>query len=195
MSTRFISQDPLGQEANEPSGDVYLYTGDSPTNATDPYGTTLTFPSPGPGGGTSPGSSGSAGGAAGGAGVGGAPGGGVGAVPGGFGPAPGGCASKGPGLAEAGRCKSYQRLEETEEEIRRDRESEEPHARLFEYFEEGGKWIVGRKEEARELWDEVWTNRPKCYPNETQGGTQCSSAPPGDPNDPGNPWYPIKPEP
>jgi RHS repeat-associated protein len=123
VSTRFISQDPLGQEANEPSGNVYLYAGDSPTNATDPYGTNLGTPSPGPGPG-----SGEAGGGGGGSGGGGGGGSGAGATPGGFGAGPtpggpgsGGCSpgSKGPGLQEAARCKSYEKLEQAEEELRK----------------------------------------------------------------------------
>jgi RHS repeat-associated protein len=38
---------------------------------------------------------------------------------------------------------------------------------------------------------EVFENPPKCYPNEIEGGGQCSSAPPGGP---GNPFFPF-PEP
>ena len=37
-AARFVSQDPTGQEGSGPN--LYLYTNDSPTNATDPYGTT-----------------------------------------------------------------------------------------------------------------------------------------------------------
>jgi RHS repeat-associated protein len=35
---------------------------------------------------------------------------------------------------------------------------------------------------------EVLEHLPKCYPNEIEGGGQCSSAPPGSG---GNPWYPF----
>jgi len=37
-AARFLSQDPTGQEGSGPN--LYLYINDSPTNATDPYGTT-----------------------------------------------------------------------------------------------------------------------------------------------------------
>jgi RHS repeat-associated protein len=134
VGARFISQDPLGQEANEPSGNVYLYAGDSPTNATDPYGTT-NLKTPGPGG-PGPGAGGTGGGGSGGGGAGGGGGGvGGGSAGGGFGPGPtpggpgsGGCSrgSKGPGLAEAARCKSYEKLEQAEEGVRREREEEHP---------------------------------------------------------------------
>jgi RHS repeat-associated protein len=36
---RFISQDPLGSEANGPN--LYSYVGNAPTNTTDPFGTTF----------------------------------------------------------------------------------------------------------------------------------------------------------
>jgi RHS repeat-associated protein len=119
VGARFISQDPLGQEANEPSGNVYLYAGDSPTNATDPYGTT-NLKTPGPGG-PGPGVGGTGGGGAGG----GSAGGGFGPGPTPGGPGSGGCSrgSKGHGLSEAARCKSYEKLERVEEEIRREREN------------------------------------------------------------------------
>ena len=132
---RFISQDPLGQEANEPSGNVYLYAGDSPTNAIDPYGTNLKTPVPGPGsGGTGGGGSGGSGGGGGGGGAGG--GGSAGGGSFGAGPTPGGpgtpsCSpgTKGPGLSEATRCKNYEKLEETEEEHRREKEGEEKNSK------------------------------------------------------------------
>jgi hypothetical protein len=38
---------------------------------------------------------------------------------------------------------------------------------------------------------EVFEHPPKCFPNEIEGGGQCSSAPPGSP---GNPIFPF-PEP
>ncbi len=130
VATRFISQDPLGEEANGPN--VYLYAGDAPTNGTDPSGTNLRFPGPGPGGGVTP--NGDAGG---GSGVGGAAG-SVGVAPGGieagrgplpFGPGPsvGSCSpgSKGPGLTEASRCKNYEKIERLEEENLREDEEEQ----------------------------------------------------------------------
>ncbi len=52
-AARFLSQDPTGQEGSGPN--LYLYTNDSPTNATDPYGTS----SNGTGFGPAPGSCGS----------------------------------------------------------------------------------------------------------------------------------------
>jgi RHS repeat-associated protein len=44
-AARFVSQDPTGQEGSGPN--LYLYTNDSPTNATDPYGIDLKPPTPG----------------------------------------------------------------------------------------------------------------------------------------------------
>jgi RHS repeat-associated protein len=44
-AARFLSQDPTGQEGSGPN--LYLYTNDSPTNATDPYGIDLKPPTPG----------------------------------------------------------------------------------------------------------------------------------------------------
>ncbi len=146
VSTRFISQDPLGQEPNGPN--VYLYGANSPTNAVDPYGTNLKAPDPGPGGPTGPASA--EGGSPGGGGARGASG-GPGAAPGGFGPgpSPGGPGSsscspgtKGPGLSEAVRCKDYEKIEEAEEEHRRERESEEPRINHWEVLEEGIKRLV-----------------------------------------------------
>ena len=65
-SARFLSQDPTGQAGSGPN--LYLYTNDSPTNATDPYGTHLKPPTPSPGGGGGGGGGGGAGGGGGGCG-------------------------------------------------------------------------------------------------------------------------------
>ncbi len=110
-AARFLSQDPTG-----PAGgpNLYLYTGDSPTNAVDPYGTHLAPPTPSP----APGPGASSGTGAGGAGGGGGTGGGAsgsgaggGSAGGGFGPGPGpgsvcgaggGMPGKGSGLSSGG---------------------------------------------------------------------------------------------
>jgi RHS repeat-associated protein len=114
---RFISQDPLGQEGG--GSNLYLYTGDSPTNATDPYGTSLKTPTPttttGPGLGAA-----------------GAPGGGQGGTgsSGGFGPGPSSCPGgrgnvKGKGLSGGGSwlqeatCSAEEGLQEQNEESRK----------------------------------------------------------------------------
>jgi RHS repeat-associated protein len=94
---RFISQDPLGMAG---SGiNLYRYVGDSPMNATDPYG--LIGLGTGPGGADS------------GADV----------------PGPGSCGSSGGTKSSGGRgfwgkvqCNNYERLDETEREIGRERE-------------------------------------------------------------------------
>jgi len=93
-NTRFTGQDPLGQTANGPN--LYLYTEDSPMNATDPYGTQASLGNlPGPGTPAIPGLSGpgSSAGPSGSGGPGG-PGGGPGANGGNFGP---GTPAPGPG--------------------------------------------------------------------------------------------------
>lgn len=118
--TRFISQDPYGQAANGPN--LYLYTEDSPMNATDPYGTqslanlpgpgNTTFPAPGgPSPGGSGGSGGGGGGASGGAGAAGAGGGDF--APGGPGPGPG--TAGGPGGSSSKDGYKRQTLEEENE--------------------------------------------------------------------------------
>jgi RHS repeat-associated protein len=116
----FLSQDPSGQEGSGPN--LYLYANDSPTNATDPYGTHLTAPAPGLGG-ESGGSSGGAGG--GGAGGGGAGSGGAGSGAGGFGPGLDSCkggTAKGPGLSSGGNwfpvavCHNFERENQQIEE-------------------------------------------------------------------------------
>lgn len=109
-AARFISQDPTGQQGSGPN--LYLYTNDNPTNATDPYGTT-----------SSPGTSGGGGGGAG--------AGGSGGSGGGFGPGPGSCngsstsgaGAKGTGLSGGGNwvnpleCAFEEGLTEQAEEI------------------------------------------------------------------------------
>jgi RHS repeat-associated protein len=127
--TRFISQDPYGQVANGP--DLYLYTEDSPMNATDPYGTQSLASLPGPGnatfpapGGPSPGGSGGSGGgggAGGGAGAAGAGGGGF--SPGGPGPGPGGAGGPG-GSSGKGGYKRQTLEEENEQEKQEENETE-----------------------------------------------------------------------
>jgi len=114
VAGRFISEDPLGQEAAGPN--VYLYAEDSPTNAVDPYGTSLMAPMPGgagkgPGGMTGPsGGSSSTGNAGAGA---------------GFGPGVGGCSgpNKGTGggagaggIAEELNCSLFEKLGEAAKE-------------------------------------------------------------------------------
>jgi RHS repeat-associated protein len=126
-AARFIAQDPLGQEANGPN--VYLYTADDPTNAIDPYGTSIKPPSPAPPGGEGGeggegGSEGAgAGGGAGGAGS--ASAGGPGAHGSQAGCNPGGL--KGNGLGGGGdwlRCPNEEDLERLNQE-ERDKENEE----------------------------------------------------------------------
>jgi RHS repeat-associated protein len=122
-AARFISQDPLGQTANGPN--VYLYTADDATNATDPYGTNLRPPTPSPE--TPPSPSPAPGG--GGAGAGGAGGGGGGGGAGGAGAhSGGGCGPgglKGGGLGGGGNwliCpneEALERLTQEEELLRR----------------------------------------------------------------------------
>jgi RHS repeat-associated protein len=91
------------------------------------------------------------------------------------------------------RLERLRRLkEQVARENRAEAEREESHIHPFEYYEEAWKWAVERKEEARKALEEALNPLPKCYPNEIHGGTQCSSAPPGGPNDP---FYPITPEP
>jgi RHS repeat-associated protein len=131
---RFLTEDPLGQEANGPN--LYLYTLDSPTNAIDPYGTRLSLlepigpvgpggpgpVGPGPGPGPGPGGPGPGGPGPGGPGPGGPHG------PGWRGPGPGGPIGGGPGPGSQGEGeqKAIQRLElvelENEEEAREESE-------------------------------------------------------------------------
>jgi RHS repeat-associated protein len=102
----------------------------------------------------------------------------------GFGPAPAGCTG-GPGeLGPHVFCEPTKR--ETEET-----EPKGSHGNPFEELEKAGEWIIKIKEEGRKKLNELGPP-PKCYPNEIKGGTQCSSAPPGGPEDP---FYPIAPEP
>ena len=123
-AARFLSQDPTGQEGGGP--DLYLYTGDSPTNVTDPYGTNLKPPAPGEESGSNPG-------AGGGGGTGGAGGGAAASGPGANGNQPGcgGGGLKGNGLGGGGdwlRCpneEGLEKLDKEEEENRRQRELEE----------------------------------------------------------------------
>jgi RHS repeat-associated protein len=149
-AARFISQDPLGQEGSGPN--LYRYVDNTPINATDPYGTNLTGPSPGvttgnganggtaaPGGTTPGGTTGVTGGAS-------APSGprgesGAGKGGGTFGPSSGSCAgpNKGGGLGEVANCRNYERLEEAEAEIGRERE-----AREGEEYETGAKERDGK---------------------------------------------------
>ncbi len=117
---RFISQDPTGVAGSGPN--LYLYTNDSPTNATDPMGTTMRPPGPtfeGGNAGGAPGGGGSVGGSVGGEGT--TPYGGT------FGPsAPVGCnvsptakgggIKEGTGLFQAVRCRNIERLNKVEEE-------------------------------------------------------------------------------
>jgi RHS repeat-associated protein len=127
---RFISQDPTGIAGSGPN--LYLYTNDNPTNATDPMGTNLRPPGPNFGG--SPGST-----TSGGAGLGGVVGAGSGAGGvsggGGFGPNPdngctpgpsakGGGLKEGNGLFQAVRCRDYKRLESVESENHEEEQSE-----------------------------------------------------------------------
>ena len=116
-AARFISQDPLGEEANGPN--LYRYVDNSPTNAIDPYGTNLRAPTPTDGSVSGAPAGGSSGGASGG-GVGGGAGGGSGGLGGvgGFGPGPGGCGTpaKGSGLGPAvATCRGSEKAEEPEE--------------------------------------------------------------------------------
>jgi len=137
---RFISQDPLGQYGS--GTNLYIYTNNSPTNATDPSGMIATptpsngYPAPGgtpstpgtPGSGGGVGAGGvSTGGSTGATGSAGSPGGGR--PGGGFGPGPSACghATKGHGLSET-LCRS-RRLWEVEEENRREEEEEERNRR------------------------------------------------------------------
>jgi len=121
-AARFLSQDPTGQEGSGPN--LYLYTADSPTNATDPYGTNLAPPTPGTpgasgGGGSSGGSSSSSSSSSSG---------------GGFGPSTGSCNSNGTGVGTKGHglsgggdwvCRNTGRVEQAEEENRKGEAREE----------------------------------------------------------------------
>jgi RHS repeat-associated protein len=124
-ATRFLSQDPTGQEGSGP--DLYLYTSDSPTNATDSYGTNLKPPTPGgesgsapsPGGGGGGASAGGGGGAGTGAGLGGGGVGGATSCPGG---------TKGKGLSGGGDwldCPNTQKSLENLEQEEREKKNEE----------------------------------------------------------------------
>ncbi len=96
-AARFLSQDPTGQEGSGPN--LYLYAGDSPTNAIDPYGTHLAAPAPTP----APGAGGGGGGVPGGGGSSSAGSSGSGGAGGGFGPGPGSCGGGGAGAASKGQ--------------------------------------------------------------------------------------------
>ena len=126
-AARFLSQDPTGQEGSGPN--LYLYTDDGPTNATDPYGTSIKPPSP-----TPPGGEGGEGGEGGSEGAGAGEGaGGAGSAsaggPGAHGSQPG-CnpgSLKGNGLGGGGdwlRCPNEEDLERLNQE-ERDKENEE----------------------------------------------------------------------
>ncbi len=124
---RFISQDPIEQAAS--GANIYLYTTDSPMNATDPYGTESLGTQPGPGhppgfGGTSaPGGGGSAGGPGGPGGPGGNPGASTGG-PGG-GPSPGaGPGGPTPSSRNGGSESPQERLHKVEKEIQKEEEKE-----------------------------------------------------------------------
>jgi len=145
-AARFISQDPLGEEANGPN--LYRYVDNSPTNAIDPYGTNLRAPTPTDGsvsGAPAGGSSGASGGA-GSAGVGGSSGNNGSEAPGGgFGPSPGGCGPmKGGGgsLGTVATCRKYEKLEKVEEEIRKEKEKEEGRKSPWEVLEDTVKTVV-----------------------------------------------------
>ena len=107
----------------------------------------------------------------------------------GFGPAPAGCTG-GPG--ELGPHVFCEPTKEETEQLEKEREG--PHFNPFEPLEEAGEWVIKGKEEVRHKLEEIGSH-PKCYGNEVEGGGTCSSAPPGYPGDPGNPWFPIKGEP
>ncbi len=157
-SGRFLSQDPLGQEANGPN--VYRYTDNSPTNATDPYGTDLNASTPtlSPAGGTNAGP-GSGHGPNVGLGYGGAsdtgapdaieaPGGVGYAGPstGAFGPGPAACHTpqgKGHGILEQTRCRAYLKLDELEERNRAEDNEEGVEREEDERKEVAGRCLKG----------------------------------------------------
>jgi RHS repeat-associated protein len=131
-AARFLSQDPTGQEGSGPN--LYLYTNDSPTNAVDPYGTSLKPPSPGVGAGSGSAGSGTAGGtgaSAAGGGAGGGRGGGSGSgVGAGAGGGAGSCNGglKGEGLSSSGdwsQCPTNEKAEQEKELRRKEKENEE----------------------------------------------------------------------
>ena len=141
-ATRFLSQDPTGQEGSGPN--VYLYTDDSPTNAVDPYGTSLKPPSPGVGARSGP--AGGAGASAAGGGAGGGRGGGSGS---GVGAGSGGGAAscngglKGEGLSPSGdwsHCPTNEKAEQEKELRRKEQENEEE-----------GEYEAGTKERAGKI--------------------------------------------
>jgi RHS repeat-associated protein len=145
-NARFISQDPLGQEANGPN--TYRYSVNSPTNAIDPYGTNLQAPLPGgqagppsgAAGASAPGSPGSSSGTSAAPGVGtSSPG--AGGVGGSFGPAPTGCqpTGKGGALGEVASCRHYEKVEQAEEENRKEKERQGA-----EEYEKGTKERAGK---------------------------------------------------
>jgi hypothetical protein len=62
-------------------------------------------------------------------------------------------------------------------------------ARYASIFGKIGHWVEKHIIKPVEHFvHEIATNLPKCYPNEIEGGGQCSSAPPGGP---GDPFYPV----
>jgi RHS repeat-associated protein len=59
------------------------------------------------------------------------------------------------------------------------------------FFSSAGDSLIDCIKKGWELAEEAFENAPHCYPDEVEGGGQCSSAPPGDGN---NPFFPILPE-
>jgi RHS repeat-associated protein len=104
----------------------------------------------------------------------------------GFGPAPAGCTG-GPG--ELGPHVFCEPTKQETEQLEKERERS--HFNPLEPLEKTAEWVIEKKEEVRHKLEELGSP-PKCYPNEVEGGGQCSSAPPGSP---GNPTYPITPDP
>jgi hypothetical protein len=63
-------------------------------------------------------------------------------------------------------------------------------ARYASIFSKIGRWVSKHIIKPVEHFvREIATNLPKCYPNEIEGGGQCSSAPPGWGDDPFYPLY------
>lgn len=62
-------------------------------------------------------------------------------------------------------------------------------ARYASIFSKIGHWVDKHIiKPVEHAFDEIAEHLPKCYPNEIEGGGQCSSAPPGYGDDP---FYPI----
>jgi len=62
-------------------------------------------------------------------------------------------------------------------------------ARYASIFTKIGHWVNKHIiKPVEHAFDEIAEHLPKCYPNEIEGGGQCSSAPPGWGDDP---FYPI----